>query len=121
MPKSSGMKVDRGGVLAAYVDGVRAVEAAAAHVRDWSASTPCAGWRAVDLAGHVLAIARYYHRLLDAAEAGTPLRGLPRGAALQAMNVRDLDSLAPSPGPHRIKAFVELADDYGRRLDGLTG
>ena len=67
------MQLDRVRVLAAYDDGVRAVQAVAPRVSDWAAPTPCADWDAAALAGHLLAIARYYHRLLDAAMAGRPL------------------------------------------------
>lgn len=103
-------------VLAAYADGLRAVEISAAYVSDWSAPTPCTQWRAVDLAGHLLTIARYYHRILDGAVAGEPLTGLPRGTDLQAMNARDLARLPDESGPRRIAAFLVLARDYGRRI-----
>lgn len=67
------MHPTRDDVLAAYADGLRAVEVSAAYVDDWSAPTPCTQWRAVDLAGHdriaaFLVLARDYGRRI--AEAG---------------------------------------------------
>lgn len=110
------MTAGRRRVLDAYADGVSALERASAAIGDWSMPTPCADWRAVDLAGHLLAIARYYHRLLDAADAGHPLQGLPRGDRLAAMNAADLRALGSSSGPARIAAFADAARAYGRRL-----
>jgi hypothetical protein len=103
-------------VLAAYADGLQAIERYAQSVADWSAATPCAQWRAVDLAGHLLAIARYYHALLDAAEVGHHRTGLPRGDDLVAMNARDLARLPQASGPDRIADFLVLASAYGRRV-----
>lgn len=110
------VSLQREGVLAAYTDGVQAVEAAGGQVQDWSQATPCAQWRAVDLAGHLVAIGRYYHTLLDAAAAGRPLRGLPVGTSLQTMNERDLVGLPPGGGPERIVTFLRLARHYGQRV-----
>jgi hypothetical protein len=103
-------------VLEAYDEGVKALETVSPAVADWSASTPCAAWRCVDLAGHVLCIARYYHRLLDAALTGHPLSGLPRGEALVVMNDQDLCELPEGSGPERISDFVRTATAYGDRL-----
>ncbi len=112
----TGGRMDAVRVLAAYDEGVKAIEAVTAAVADWNASTPCAAWRCVDLAGHVLCIARYYHRLLDAALTGHPLSGLPRGEALAVMNGQDLIELPESSGPERIRDFVRTATAYGDRL-----
>lgn len=101
----------------AYADGLRAVEAAARHVTDWSAATPCEQWQAVDVAGHLLAIARYYHCLLDDAEAGRPRSGLPTGRRLASMNAQDLITLPPGRGPDRVADFLHVAGHYGQRLD----
>jgi len=65
-------RMDAVRVLAAYDEGVKAIEAVSPAVADWNASTPCGAWRCVDLAGHVLCVARYYHRLFDAALTGIP-------------------------------------------------
>jgi len=103
-------------VLAAYDEGVKAIEAVSPAVADWNASTPCAAWRCVDLAGHVLCVARYYHRLLDAAVTGHPLSDRPRGMALAVMNGQDLVELPETSGPERIRDFVRTATAYGDRL-----
>lgn len=110
------MNPGRHKVLAAYADGLEAVEAIAGRVTDWSAPTPCGQWQAVDLAGHLLAIARYFHDLLDAAEAARPRTGLPTGRSLDAMNAHDLIELLPTQGPDRIASFLRVAGHYGRRL-----
>src|SRR2546429_3329829 len=64
-------RVSRAGVLAAYRDGVMVICELAAHFSDanWLAATPCAEWRAVDLAGHLRCIADDYHEYLDDAPA----------------------------------------------------
>jgi hypothetical protein len=103
-------------VLAAYLEGVNGVDRAAVVVEDWEMASPCGQWRAVDLAGHLLAIARYYHRLLDAAAAGSPLVDLPRGRQLAAMNAEDLVRLTDGDGPERARRFVAAAREYASRL-----
>jgi len=108
--------MDRARVLRSYYEGVDAIVAAAAEIRDWSAPTPCGDWTADDLAGHVLAIARYYNGILDAAESGDPRRDLPRGKGLEAMNVRDLAALPATGGPERTAEFARSARSYGDRL-----
>jgi len=112
----TGGRMDAVRVLAAYDEGVKAIEEVSPAVVDWNASTPCAAWRCVDLAGHVLCIARCYHRLLDAALTGRPLSGLPRGEALAVMNGRDLIELPETSGPERVCDFVRTATVYGDRL-----
>lgn len=112
------VKPNRETVLAAYADGLRAVERVADRVTDWSAPTSCRGWDAVDLAGHLFVVARYYNDLLDAAEAARPRTRLPSGSALASMNARELIALPPTPGPERIAAFLGLALHYGHRLAG---
>ena len=115
----AGSRMDAVRVLEAYDEGVRAIETVFPAVADWNASTPCAAWRCVDLAGHVLCIARYYHRLLDAALTGHLLSGLPRGEALVVMNAQDLVELPETSGPERISDFVRTATVYGDRLRDL--
>jgi len=110
------VKPSRENVLAAYANGLQAVETVAARVIDWSAPTPCRQWQAIDLAGHLLTVARYYHDLLDAAEAARPRTRLPIGAELASMNARELTALPPGPGPERIAIFLRLARHYGHRL-----
>lgn len=107
--------VDHEVVIASYDAGVRAVERITS-VTEWDAPTPCGEWRAVDVVGHLLAITLYYHRLLDAASAGEPLRDLPRGSELAAMNAADLDALTEADGDTRAREFVIQADAYADRL-----
>lgn len=110
------MELNRDEVLAAYDDGVAGVQTSIAAISDWSSPTPCAAWTALDIAGHLLAITRYYHRLLDAALVDQPLANLPRGPRLQAMNDADLAALSPDSGPNRITQFVSAAQRYRLRL-----
>jgi hypothetical protein len=110
----AGLPVER--ILAAHRDGVTALGRLGAKVVDWRVRTPCADWDLLDLAGHVLTIARYYHRLLNAAEAGEARTRLPRRAELAAVNDLELRSLPPSPGPERFLAFEAVATRYGERL-----
>ena len=107
---------DKSAVLACYAEGVVAIRALGARISDWEAPTPCGDWTAVDLAGHLLAIVRYYHRLLDAVAGGRPLVGLPRGADLAAMNANDLAELEVSGGSERVVIFSELAEQHLQRL-----
>lgn len=104
-------------VLAAYHDGVRALGHLAAKTIEWSVPTPCFEWSLLDLTGHVLCVARYYHRLLNAASAGTPLDRLPRGASQDSFNAAELVALGPMPGEQRVVAFDAVARRYGERLE----
>ncbi len=102
-------------VLASYRAGVGSIERFATMV-SWDAPTPCGEWRAVELIGHLLAIIRYYHRLLDAASTGQPIEGLPQGLQLAAMNTEELAVLAEVGGDVRAQTFVAEADAYAVRL-----
>ena len=106
----------RQAVLTAYGTGITAIDHAAGDITDWQAATPCGEWNVTDLVGHLLAVARYYHRLLDSALAGTPLVDLPRGGHLAAMNADDLARLPEREGVQRLRRFVELAGAHLRRL-----
>ena len=114
--RQAAVPIRRDDVLTAYAEGIDAIERAASEIDDWSAATPCDQWRAVDLAGHLLAVVRYYHRLLDAVARGTPRRRLPVGERLRTMNHRDLAALPPEGGPERIGSFVAGALRYGKRI-----
>jgi uncharacterized protein (TIGR03083 family) len=117
--KDAGPSPLRSDVLASFDDGVAAIADASRHIRDWSSPTPCPDWSATDLAGHLLSIVRYYHRLLDAAGEGNPINGLPRGPDLAAMNASDLEQLEESAGAERVSEFNDLANSYGTRLAEL--
>jgi uncharacterized protein (TIGR03083 family) len=112
-------------VLAAYRDGVTVICELAAQFSDaaWQEATPCAEWRALDLAGHLRCVADDYQEYLDDAPAsrlarlmatGAPADSLARKLARQ--NAAELAALPDVPGPEHIAAFAESALDYGRRL-----
>jgi len=118
-------RVSRAGVLAAYRDGIMVICELAAQLSDanWLAATPCADWRAVDLAGHLRCVADDYHEYLDDAPASrlarlmaanAPADSLARKLARQ--NAAELAALPDAPGPEHIMAFAESARSYGRRL-----
>jgi hypothetical protein len=115
----------RASVLAAYRDGVTVICELAAQFPDatWLAATPCAEWRAADLAAHLRCVADDYHEYLDDAPASrlarlmaadAPADSLVRKLARQ--NTAELAALPDAPGPEHIKAFAESARSYGRRL-----
>ena len=114
-PVEAANPFDPEAVLSSYSEGVCAIERAAAVTVDWEAPTPCGEWRVVELVGHLLAIVRYYHRLLDAASAGRPLIELPRGGRLAAMNADDLSGLSETEGAERSRRFVHEARGYATR------
>jgi Mycothiol maleylpyruvate isomerase N-terminal domain len=114
-----------GGILAAYRDGVTVICELATQFTDatWLAPTPCAEWRAVDLAGHLRCVADDYTEYLDDAPAsrlarlmatGVPADSLARKLARQ--NSAELAALPDAPGPEHVAAFAESARSYGRRL-----
>jgi hypothetical protein len=116
-------RVSRAGVLAAYRDGVTVICELAAQFSDatWLAATPCAEWRAVDLAGHLRCVADDYHEYLDDAPgsrlarlmaANAPADSLVRKLARQ--NAAELAALPDAPGPEHIMAFAG-ARRAGRR------
>jgi hypothetical protein len=108
---------DRERIEASYREALDAIARLSPGITEWDAPTPCGEWRLLDLSGHLLAIARYWLRLLDAAEAGHPCTELPRGRALGEMNARDLSGLADEDGVRRMHLFVDLAAEHLRRLE----
>jgi len=112
-------------VLAAYYDAVIIICELAAQFSDdaWDNPTPCADWRAADLAGHLRCVADDYHEYLDDAPgsrlarlmaANAPADSLVRKLARQ--NAAELAALPDAPGPEHIMAFADSARSYGRRL-----
>jgi uncharacterized protein (TIGR03083 family) len=101
-------------------DGVRAIQRITGEFdeADWLKPTPCEGWTAVDLAGHVLTAIDNWHVLLDDAEAGV---SVPRFGwdEMDAHFEAVLASLPVGSGPDRIGAFAERAEDYFERVAGL--
>ena len=112
-------QASRAGVLAAYRDGVMVICELAAQFPDatWLAATPCAEWRATDLAGHLRCVADDYHEYLDDAPASrlarlmaanAPADSLARKLARQ--NAAELAALPDAPGREHIMAFAESAN-----------
>jgi hypothetical protein len=111
--------------LAAFRDGVTVICELAGQFTDelWPAPTPCAEWRAVDLAGHLRCVADDYHEYLDDAPASRAARLLATGRPPDALcrklarqNAAELAALPDAPGPVHIKAFAQSARLYARRL-----
>lgn len=107
---------DRVEVLAAYDAGVDAVLDIAAPMgpSDWA--TPATDeWDATDLAGHLLAVARWYHVWLDRSEAGGTARPFP-AEEMPARNAAELAALEIDGGPARLVEFETVARSYAERL-----
>src|SRR5438045_8255568 len=118
-------RVSRAGVLAAYRDGVMVICELAAHFSDanWLAATPCAEWRAADLAGHLRCVADDYHEYLDDAPRSRLARLMASSASpdslarkLARQNAAELAALADGTGPEHIAAFAVSARAYAQRI-----
>lgn len=104
-------------VREAYLDGLDAVRLAATTIADWSVPTRCAGWRAVDLAGHLVLVVRMYdEHLSTAARSPVPAR-FGSSAERAEENERALAGLPASTGPQRIGAFLDTARAYLGRVE----
>lgn len=112
----------------AYHDGVRAVVDIASRFADdaWQAPTPCADWRAADLAGHLRCVADDYHEYLDDAPLSRLSRLMATGACAQDIaqklarqNAAELATLPDLAPREHIAAFAESARRYVARLDPL--
>jgi hypothetical protein len=110
--------------LAAYRDGVTVICEVAAQFGPgaWQAATPCAEWRAADLAGHLRCVADDYHEYLDDAPGSRLARLMATGAhpgtlarKLARQNAAELAALPDRPPPEHIAAFAESARSYARR------
>jgi uncharacterized protein (TIGR03083 family) len=89
----------------------------------WAAQTPCAEWRAAELAGHLRCVADDYHEYLDDAPASRLARLLASGAHPDALtrklarqNAAELAALGDRPPAEHIAAFAQSARRYARRL-----
>lgn len=107
----------RARVTFSYADALQAMRRLSPRITRWSAPTPCGRWSLLELAGHLLSIACYWHRLLDAAQTGRPFTALPRGRELAAMNARDLLELTETSGSRRMEQFIDLATNHLQRLE----
>jgi hypothetical protein len=108
--------------LGAYRDGVTVICELAAQfsARARGAATPCAEWRAADLAGHLRCVADDYHEYLDDAPGSRLARLMATGAhpdtlarKLARQNAAELAALPDRPAPEHIAAS---ARSYARRL-----
>jgi len=114
-----------GPALAAYHAGVTVVCELAARFTDdsWAMPTPCAEWRAADLAGHLRCVADDFHEYLDDAPSSRLARLMATGAdpdslarKLARQNAAELAALAEGAGPEHIAAFAASARAYARRI-----
>jgi uncharacterized protein (TIGR03083 family) len=112
--------------LGAYGDGVTVICELAAQFSagSWDAATPCAEWRAADLAGHLRCMADDYHEYLDEAPGSRLARLMATGAhpdtlarKLARQNAAELAALPDRPPPEHIAAFAESARSYACRLE----
>jgi len=111
--------------LASYRDGVTVICELAAlfGARDWAAPTPCAEWRAADLAGHLRCVADDYHEYLDDAPGSRLARLMATGAhpgtlgrKLARQNAAELAALPARPAGEHIAAYASSARSYARRV-----
>src|ERR1700729_2987693 len=127
-PNRPAIRWSPGPALAAYHDAVIIICELAAQFSTaaWSARTPCADWRAADLAGHLRCMADDYHEYLDDAPVsrlarlmgtGFPAATLARKQARQ--NAAELAELPDVPAPEHIAAFAEAARSYATRVAPL--
>jgi len=113
---------------AAYHDGVMAIIKLAGQftAATWHAPTPCAEWRAADLAGHLRCIADDYNEYLDDAPGSRLSRLMATGAhpdaierRLARQNAAELAALPDEDPDRHIAAFTESALRYAARLGPL--
>jgi uncharacterized protein (TIGR03083 family) len=113
-------------VLAAYHDGVTAICQLASQFSGelWQAPTPCADWRAADLAGHLRCVADDYREYLDDAPDSRLARLMASGAGpyslarkLARQNAAELAALPDAPPGDHIAAFARSARSYACRLE----
>ncbi len=111
--------------LTAYQDGVTVICELAAQfsAATWGAATPCAEWRAADLAGHLRCGADDYHEYLDDAPGSRLARLMATGVhrdtlarKLARQNAAELAALPDLPPAEHIEAFAESARSYAGRL-----
>lgn len=110
---------DRDSIVAAYHEGVDGIERIAARFSadDWARASGCADWSARDLAGHVLAVAGWWHSWLDRAERGDASPPF-RWEDVAQRNAEALSALPDTSGPERIAEFAKSAHTYLERALG---
>ena len=104
-------------VVAVHRDGIESLAGfgSTAPPSLWSTQV-CGVWTGADLAGHVLAVSRWYHQWLDRAEAGE-VEPPFRLEAMATENQRALNALEPGTGPDRLAAFRRSALAYLDRVE----
>ncbi|HET9895744.1 MAG TPA: maleylpyruvate isomerase family mycothiol-dependent enzyme [Streptosporangiaceae bacterium] len=115
-------------VPAASGHGIAAIVRIAARFTPatWNAPTPCAEWRAADVAGHLRCVTDDYHEYLDDA----PVSRLSRlmatrehagviGKKFSRQNAAELAALPDVPPEAHIEAFAQSARRYTARLGPL--
>jgi uncharacterized protein (TIGR03083 family) len=126
--RSSPVLADPEPVLAAYHEGVRAICQIAAQftAETWELRTPCAEWRAHELAGHLHCVIDDYHEYLDNAPVSRLARLMATGVQagtlqrkLARQNAAELAALAEAPPAEHISAFAQSARSYADRLPAV--
>lgn len=104
-------------ILAVHGDGIAAIAEIAGRLDDdaWDRQTPCDGWTAQDLAGHVVTVSTMWHEALDDAEAGVTTARW-RWKDMARHNDEYLASLPPASGPQRIVSFIDQANRWCERV-----
>jgi len=105
-----GPTLDRERLVDCYADGVAAVRRVASRYTraDWGAATPCPGWTAQDLAGHLRATA------VEATESADShsISMLLTEEELAEHNAKQIAGLPASDGPGHVAEFVNSATAY---------
>ncbi|MQA86813.1 MAG: hypothetical protein GEV03_19825 [Streptosporangiales bacterium] len=90
---------------------------------DWAEPTPCNGWQALDVAGHLRCLAENCHEYLDEAPNSRLARLMSRDPPLEELNQQlarqnaaALAALPSASGPEHVAAFAESARAYAARL-----
>lgn len=117
--------LDRDKTIALFLDGIAVISHLAGEFSgsDWTTPTPCGGWLAIDVAGHLRCTAENCHEYLDDGEDSRLARLMSRGPtteeltqALTRQNSAALAALPPASGPQHIAVFAESARAYAARL-----
>lgn len=101
LPRPAVRSLAGGDAPLAYHDGVHAVVEIAARFTAgaWDAPTPCADWRAADLAGHLRCVADDYHEYLDDAPVSRLSRLMATGARAEVIAQKLAGRTRPSSPP----------------------
>lgn len=107
----------RSRVLASYGEGVRALQRLGLGYVDWTLPVEATACPAIDLAGHLLEVARSCHRLLDAALGRSIPQRADRDRPLVCRGaIRTVPPDRLAAGADRMVAFDAVATRYGERI-----